>query len=68
MPCCVEGKMCNMHQFMHETKMEAIRAMARPRPKLPWQLRFRCWVDSFAKPVDIWYVVGVVLLIRLILG
>lgn len=64
---CVEGKLCRVHQFIWETKMEADRVMRNP-PRLPWQLKVRCWFDSLGGSVDIWEVLAFVVLVRLIFG
>lgn len=62
-----KAKMCPMHTYIWETKCAAARLAANP-PKLPWQLNFRRWVDSLGGSVDIWELLAVVLLIRLIFG
>jgi hypothetical protein len=64
---CQPDKMCNLHQFMWDTRIAAIRAMENP-PPVPWQIRVRRWFDAGGGELDIWEVVAVVLLVRLIFG
>jgi len=56
-----------LRDFIAETKLRARVAMENP-PRLPWQLRVRRWIDSLGGSVDIWEVLAIVVLVRLVLG
>jgi hypothetical protein len=56
-----------LREFIAETKLRARIAMENP-PRLPWQLRVRRWFDSLGGSLDIWEVLAVVLVVRLIFG
>jgi hypothetical protein len=63
--------MDKLEQHIWETRMKAHQAMLEwpeRRKHFPWQLRFRIWLDSLGGSVDIWEVIAIVLLIRLIFG